>query len=328
MFIRLSFQKSLIFFERGILLMKKLFIFITLLTFTFILAIKPVYALDVVSKWDYSDYTWSFVEYNEIKDGPETYSGMYQYVIKSNFVYLDDIKYLTIDLPLVYELDFNTYNTGFERDGVFFYSDISSSSSSYIQYFNDDFSTGSLFSVYDLSLYTNIEYYNIYLTFYIGSLEPTYSEQQDFIYSMNSFWNDTSNDDYKVYSMGFTSGLLLDSSIVYDIYNQGYNDGDILGQNTGYRSGLEDMYDNGSFIYGFDNTSSYDYLTGENSAVGDDIRVGLVGFMPSLLGSALGFIFTLGSLEFLGISVNSVLAFLGILLGILLTLKLIFGGGD
>ena len=129
------------------------------------------------------------------------------------------------------------------------------------------------------------------------------------------------------YDQGYSDGKLSG-------FNTGFDDGYTNGKNDGIFIGRDQMYINGSSTYDYDYSNSYDFQIGYNAGLNDSddlaaaTEIGLKGFIPSILGAVLGFLLTIGSIEFLGITINGLIVFLGVLIGLLMILKLIYGGGD
>lgn len=147
------------------------------------------------------------------------------------------------------------------------------------------------------------------------------------------------------YNLGYNNGILKGENKGFiDGYQEGLIRGNQQGINEGYQDGLADGladgFDNGEIagrnFYGkFYNgqwISAEDYanirVQQTINEIGniEDNKVGLIGFIPSILGSIGAFFFTLGSFEVMGISLLEVIALFAALSVIILIIKLIKGG--
>lgn len=151
------------------------------------------------------------------------------------------------------------------------------------------------------------------------------------------------------YDWGYDDGLT-------DGYDLGYDKGILDGENEGFIDGYNKGRERGKeegFIDGFNEGREEEkiisrniyakyyngvWLTAEEYAnirvqqtineIGnaDDNKIGLIGFIPAILGSIGAFFFTLASFEVMGISLMSIITLFASLAVIILIIKLIKGG--
>lgn len=113
------------------------------------------------------------------------------------------------------------------------------------------------------------------------------------------------------YSQGYQSGYdkgFNDSKTVHT--EQGYINGQTQGEIIGYQTGYEQGKIDGHAIGLADNTNN----------------IGLIGFIPSIIGAITAFLFTLGGFEVFGISIISIISIIAIISLAIIMIKVFKGG--
>jgi hypothetical protein len=195
-----------------------------------------------------------------------------------------------------------------------------------------------------------IGYDDFYLTFDIYmktiQMEIEYISLND-VYNLSIEHYDGVNSKYFTFIMNDAYLLIKDeneSALISSAYAQGFNNGVLSGRaggvlegyDNGYEAGMSDMlfmvYENGvegfSYAPTMKDEGSYSFGLGkiEGARIAGNAEIDLLNAIPIILGAFFGLFMTVGTYELMGLSIILVLGISLVLVGVLLVLKLIFGG--
>lgn len=139
------------------------------------------------------------------------------------------------------------------------------------------------------------------------------------------------------YNLGYEDGILVGAEQGYiDGFNKGKERGEEKGYIDGFNQGREEekiisrniyaKYYNGEWLTAEEYANLRVQQTINEIGNADDNKIGLIGFIPAILGSIGAFFFTLASFEVMGISLMSIITLFASLAVIILIIKLIKGG--